>query len=93
MILVPGGSGGGGREGGSLPEMRWNDIDAAGCYLLMALGDLIRLPEEAIDAGRRPIVRATSNQGVWVARLSEDPEAPLSVARAVATANGYFVDF
>ncbi len=76
-----------------LAEMGWNDIDFPGCYLLIDSGELVRIPEEALAPGHSPLVTITSSRDTRVARLSENPSEPISVLRATAADNDYFVNF
>ncbi len=77
----------------ALPEMSWNEIDRPGCYIVLESGSLIRVPASGFGPNRRLVVRFVSNRDVRLARLSGNPEAPLSVVRAIATARGLFADF
>ncbi len=76
-----------------LAEMEWNSIDEPGCYLLMESGDLVRIPQEGLAPGHSPLVTLTSAKETRVARLSENPAEPISVLRAIAADNDYFVNF
>ena len=76
-----------------LAEMEWNGIDEAGCYLIIETGELARVPQEALAPGHSPLVTLTSQKETRVARLSENPAEPISVLRAIAADNDYFVSF
>lgn len=76
-----------------LSEMEWNGIDEPGCYLLIETGELARVPQEALAPGHSPLVTLTSQKETRVARLSENPAEPISVLRAIAADNDYFVSF
>jgi hypothetical protein len=76
-----------------LAEMNWNAIDDPGCYLLVETGELVRIPQEAVAPGHSPLVTITSIRETRVAQLSENPAEPISVLRAIAADNDYFVNF
>jgi hypothetical protein len=76
-----------------LQEMGWNEIEIAGCYLLVGTGDLARIPPEALAAGHSPLIRVTSNGETRVARLSHNPAEPISMLRTFGADNDYFVNF
>jgi hypothetical protein len=76
-----------------LAEMDWNSIDKPGSYLNVATGDLCRVPAEALAPGHSPLITLTSIGETRLARLSENPATPVSVLRAIAADNDYFVNF
>ena len=76
-----------------LTEMNWSQIEDAGCYLLVGSGELVRIPKEGLALGHSPIITFRSTQDVRVAKLSENPSEPISVLRAIAADNDYFVNF
>ena len=76
-----------------LSEMDWNQIDEPGCYLFMDTGQLARVPQEALSPGHSPLLTITSSKPTRVVRLSESPAEPISVLRAIAADNDYFVRF
>ncbi len=76
-----------------LSEMDWNQIDEPGCYLFVDTGQLARIPQEALAPGHSPLLTITSSKAARVARVSENPAEPISVLRAIAADNDYFVNF
>lgn len=76
-----------------LQEMEWNAIDEPGCYLLIASGDLVRIPDEALAPGHSPLLTFTSTRETRVAKLSQNPAEPISVLRSIAADNDYHVSF
>jgi hypothetical protein len=76
-----------------LPEMGWNTINDPGCYLLIESGELIRVPQEGLAPGHSPLITITSSRETRVAKLSDNPAEPISVLRAFAADNDYFVNF
>ncbi len=76
-----------------LAEMSWNQIEDIGCYLLVESGELVRIPKEGLANGHSPLISFTSASEVRVAKLSDNPTEPISVLRAIAADNDYFVNF
>jgi hypothetical protein len=76
-----------------LSEMSWSEIESVGCYLLVDSGELVRIPQEGLAKGHSPLISFTSSKDVRVAKLSENPAEPISVLRAIAADNDYFVNF
>jgi len=76
-----------------LPEMSWNAINSPGCYLLVDSGELARVPQEVVAPGHSPLVTITATKETRVAKVSDNPAEPISVLRAIAADNDYFVNF
>jgi hypothetical protein len=76
-----------------LQELSWNEIQRPGCYLILGSGDLVRVPQDALAPGHSPLITITSSGETRVARLSDNPAEPISVLRAFAADNDYFVNF
>ncbi len=76
-----------------LSEMAWNEIERPGCYLIVGSGDLIRVPQEALATGHSPLITVTSSGETRVARLHDNPAAPISTLRSIAADNDHFVNF
>jgi hypothetical protein len=76
-----------------LQEMSWNQIEQPGCYLMIGTGELVRIPAEGLALGHSPLVTITSTGGTRVAKLSDNPNEPISVLRAFAADSDYFVKF
>jgi hypothetical protein len=76
-----------------LQEMSWNDIQRPGAYLICGSGDLVRVPQDALAPGHSPLITITSTGETRVAKLSDNPAEPISVLRAFAADNDYFVNF
>jgi hypothetical protein len=77
-------------QAGRLPELEWNEITEPGCYLHLGSGLLARMFPETIRGGRHVVQTAVPNR---VARLAEDPGAPLTALRLLAGRHGYLVRF
>jgi hypothetical protein len=76
-----------------LSEMAWNEIERPGCYVVKGSGDLVRIPQEGLAVGHSPLITITSTGETRVAKLSDNPAEPISVLRAIAADNDYFVNF
>ena len=76
-----------------LTETQWNNIQDPGCYLMVQSGDLVRISPESLAPGHSPLLTFTSKNEIRVAKLSQNPSEPISVLRAIAADNDYFVNF
>ncbi|MGH6808567.1 MAG: hypothetical protein ACREEJ_17275 [Ensifer adhaerens] len=57
----------------TLPEVNWEDVKVAGCYVDESSGDLYRIPAEALIAGGSPMVVRESSGASRLRQLSTDP--------------------
>ena len=76
-----------------LTETQWNNIQDPGCYLMVQSGDLVRISPESLAPGHSPLLTFSSKNEVRVAKLSGNVAEPISVLRAIAADNDYFVNF
>jgi hypothetical protein len=76
-----------------LTETQWNNIQNPGSYLMVGSGDLVRISPESLAPGHSPLLTFTSKNEVRVAKLSDNTSEPISVLRAIAADNDYFVNF
>jgi hypothetical protein len=53
----------------------------------------VRVPQDALAPGHSPLITITSTGETRVAKLSDNPAEPISVLRAFAADNDYFVNF
>jgi hypothetical protein len=74
-------------------EMSRNEIDSPGCYVLIDSGDVLRIPQEALDAGHSPMISVSSVEETRVAKLTDNPADPIWALRTIAADNDYFVHF
>ena len=81
------------RRSSRLQEMSWNEIQQPGCYVILESGNLVRVPQDALAPGHSPLITVTSVGETRVAKLSDNPAEPISVLRAFAADNDYFVNF
>ena len=77
----------------NLTETQWNSIQNPGCYLMVNTGDLVRISPESLAPGHSPLLTFSSKNEVRVAKLSSNVAEPISVLRAIAADNDYFVNF
>ena len=76
-----------------LTETEWSSINEPGSYLMTRTGDLVRVFPESLAPGHSPLLSITSKNETRVAKLSSNPVEPISVLRAIAADNDYFVNF
>jgi hypothetical protein len=55
-----------------------------GCYIANFTGHLFRIPDQAVAAGRSPLIEIVSKQGTLMTKVSDDPWIPISKARQLA---------
>jgi hypothetical protein len=68
----------------SVPAIPFADIHSPGAYILREFGILVRVPPEALLAGRSPRIDMVSNRPLVVTMLSTNPWLPISRARSIA---------
>lgn len=56
-------------------------------------GELFRVPNDALAAGRTPVMEIVSNSPRMLTKISDNPWIPISKARQLAAASDLFVDF
>ena len=76
-----------------LTETQWSNIQDPGCYVMCQTGDLVRISPESLAPGHSPLLTFTSKNEIRVAKLSDNPAESISVLRAIAADNDYFVNF
>ena len=69
------------------------EIQSPGAYILMKYGLLLRVPPEALLAGRSPVLTLTGRDVVRVAKISDSPWVPVGTARRIAANLDFEVDF
>ena len=76
------------------PTMNWNEITGPGTYIFIEWGTLCRVPHDAVQEGRSPLVTMSGNNDSFpIACLSEDPYIPISKARQIAADSDFYVNF
>ena len=53
----------------------------------------MRVPEEALEAGRSPTIDVVSNKPWLVTKISDNPYLPLGAARALAADMDLYINF
>ena len=68
----------------TVPIFNFDEIEAPGAFLEVETGRLFRVQPGALQPGHSPMITITSNQGWRYAKLSDDPNVPISKARVFA---------
>ncbi len=71
----------------------FESISLPGTYYSNWSGHLLRVPEDALQPGRSPVVEIRGKEPMFVTRLSEDPVLCLSKARLIAANRDLAVNF
>ena len=74
-------------------SLRFSEIDAPGCYVGSASGDLYRVPEDGVLAGRSPVIDIVARTPRMVTKISQNPWLPISEARRLAVDSDLHVNF
>jgi len=61
----------------------FRDITFPGCFVTRH-GELLRVPEEALEAGHSPTIDVVSREPWFVTKISDNPYLPLGAARTLA---------
>ena len=65
-------------------QIPFESLKEPGVYLSNWSGHLIRVPEDALKAGRSPVIEIKGKELMFVTKLSEDPFLTLTKARMLA---------
>lgn len=60
------------------------ELCEAGAYLNEQTGDLYRIPDDALAAGRSPVIEIVSERPTMMTKLSDNAWIPISKARQLA---------
>ena len=63
----------------------FDQINEPGTYVCNWSGHLLRLPEDAVKAGRSPLLEFVGKEQLYVTKISDDPFIPLTKARMIAS--------
>ena len=63
----------------------FDSINETGTYVCHWSGHLLRVPEDALKAGRSPVVDMRGREPLIVTKISQDPFISLTKARLVAS--------
>lgn len=59
-------------------------INVPGTYVCNWSGHLLRVPPDAVTAGRSPLMNLVGTEALMVTRIADDPYVPLTKARLLA---------
>ncbi len=76
-----------------LPEISWQEIREAGCYVEVGSGDLYRFPKEAMMNGGGPLVRKESVGASRVVKISDNPYLTTLEARMICAEHNISPNF
>ncbi len=71
----------------------FEQIRAPGSYVLKRSGELLRVPEDALQPGRSPAIDIVSKDPWLCTKISNDPYLSVSKARAIAADMDLSVNF
>ena len=81
-------------EGKSLGQVvPFESISEPGAYICNWSGHLIRIPEDAVAAGRSPLISMCGPDQLFVTKVSENPFVALTKARLLASNFDVAVNF
>ena len=75
------------------PLFTFEEIVTPGAYLEVETGRLFRIQPPVFQPGHSPMLSITSTDIKRYARLSEDPNVPISKARVLAADGDFFTAF
>ena len=68
-------------------------IGEPGLFVVNHTGDLLRVPEDAVELGRSPTIDIVSKNDWLVTKISNDPYLPLRTARMLAADLDLYINF
>ncbi len=63
----------------------FDQVDEPGAYVCNWSGHLLRLPEDAVAAGRSPLLEIIAQDELQVTKISENPFVQVTKARMIAS--------
>jgi hypothetical protein len=75
------------------PRIPFSELHEPGAYVSNTTGNLFRIPEEALVAGRSPLIEIISISGTMVTKIDENPWIPISKARQLAANADLAINF
>ena len=63
----------------------FDQIESPGAYVCNWSGHLVRIPEDAVSAGRSPVLEILGREDLHVTKISENPFVAVTKARMVAS--------
>ena len=80
-------------NGGVGTTVVFDKINEPGAYLCNWSGHLLRVPDDAVQIGRSPVLEIRGREQLFVTKISDDPFVPLTKARMVAGDLDHAVNF
>ena len=74
-------------------EFRFGSLNEPGCYVSNWSGHLVRIPEDALKAGRSPVIEILGQEPMIVTKISDDPFLNITKARMIAADLDMVVNF
>ena len=71
----------------------FDQISEPGAYVLHNTGHLVRIPEDALQLGRSPMIDLVANEPMVLTKISDNPYFPLTKARILACDSDLPVNF
>ena len=71
----------------------FDQINDPGAYICNWSGHLVRMPEDAVSAGRSPVLEILGRDVLHVTKISENPFIPVTKARMIASDLDLVVNF
>lgn len=69
------------------------EVNTCGTYVANDNGTLFRVPEDALEAGKSPVIEIVSRRPVMMTKISDDPWVPISKARQLAADRDLYINF
>ncbi|MCH8052539.1 MAG: hypothetical protein IH895_00615 [Planctomycetes bacterium] len=82
-----------GESGTSGQVIPFQSITASGTYICNWSGHLLRVPEDALTAGRSPLINILGPDELFVTKISDNPFVPVTKARLMASNLDVVVNF
>jgi len=74
-------------------QIPFKSLNEPGTYLCNWSGHLLRVPEDAVQQGRSPVIEILGKETTYVTKLSDDPFIPVTKARMLAADLDHAVNF
>ena len=73
--------------------MPFANISEPGCYVCNWSGHLLRVPEDAVTAGRSPLINVVGPEPLFVTKISDNPYVAITKAKLLACNADVHVNF
>ena len=71
----------------------FDQISEPGAYVFHNTGHLVRIPEDALQLGRSPVIDLVANEPMVLTKISDNPYIPLTKERILACDSDLPVNF